>query len=469
MTEVIDVSSSDTYAVKNTFIDLRQYNHGAKRRNKSLPPSFSPTAFVTCSGLPRGNCASPDKFVTFGDSDDSTDMRTEASDDAPSSDLGNLSAYAASSTYDYAGVCEPCGGMAYPSPEWIQNTIQNPDMWSQAPVPWTSSDAPRYQKLSSKATAFQPSTQLSSGAVAFRPSQQPMMKGTIEQNQEVGEMIKAAKAVILERGRNIGNVDVVQGAEGWSLVITPDRKSTAQVEGLLELAKDSLLIAAERSKNVYVMAYMVKEVAFTPKPQGFAAQLGLLKGECSYGPCWRALKRADCGHTAHCYKEHPAIEVPVEVFVEMTYLNAAVPMVTHFKQEAANIMMMVTAMLTSAACGAGAQVITDEEKGWSIEVYVRDEELYLKDHILTHAKNAFTEAVQHSKTVYILGSGAAPFITKSNGFTTTFALMSDRTQACWDIYMQGACWRQHSCRWQHPECIMPINVTLKTVSDQYDQ
>lgn len=320
---------------------------------------------------------------------------------------------------------------------------------SSSSAPWQPSETPRYQKLSSKASAFQPSL--------------PAPKAKADNNGQVSDMVKAAKSLILERGQNITSVDVTQDAKGWSIVISPDRRIQVHMDRVLALAKEALLIAAEKSNNVYVLGYGDPENAFTAKPQGFEARLAVMAG--MQTPCWRILKKGVCKHEGDCYKQHPTLQVPVEVFVETTQFAAPPQIVQYFKQEAANIMMMVVAMLTNAACGAGAQAITDEDgQGWRIEIYVRDEDMLVKDHILSLAQNALTEAAQQSKLVYIMGSGATPFHAKSLGFSTTLGEMQDKSKACWDVYMQGACWRQHSCRWQHPQCLMPVDVTLKALS-----
>lgn len=430
-TSLEDVDLIAVTSIRNTFIDCRP-QHATAERRKSLPPSFKPAEFMTIRD----------------DSDDSTDVRT---DDGSTSEIGNLSSYAASSTYEqFLGGCEPCMTTnAYP--------IFDPQLWmqpvaSEAAQPWMQppATAQGHQRLSSKAAAFQPTTQLP--------------KANVDENSQLGEALEIAREH-LQQSQNIMSVDVVQTSTGWSIVVTPTRRTSAPVDDVTALAKEALLKAAEESKDVYVLGFAFPETAFAPKPQGFEAQLVVMEGV--KRSCWGLLKRGSCRYDTACKKQHPLLQASVQVVVEEARFAAPVQVVQRFKQEAANFIMMVTTMLTSAACSAGVQAFNeiqmfDEDgQGWRIELSIRPEDMCLKDHLLVLAQNVFTEAAKHSQTVYIMGSRAAPFISKSEGFSLSLVEMTDKSQACWDVYMQGACCREQSCRWQHPQCLMPVNVVLK--------
>merc|ERR1719446_970756 len=76
-----------------------------------------------------------------------------------------------------------------------------------------------------------------------------------------------------------------------------------------------------------------------------------------------------------------------------------------------------------------------------------------------------------------MGYAAMPFISKSQGFIAVLGDMQDESRAwgfiavlgdmqdesraCWDFYTKGVCSRECVCRWEHPECLMPINVVIK--------
>lgn len=454
MTDILQMSNlNQDLDIKNTFIDLRK-NRCTERRRKSLPPSFQPATFLTCIPA-RSECGSPDIFADSAD--DSTDIRTECSDESPSSD--HLSSHG----YDLASSCEPClpSGITFCTseaqlwnpcamvPVWTEQPFTGPEaaqVWVQpaANIPGTPRN---YQKLSSKAASFQPSV--------------PAPKADVDKNGQVAEMLESAKALMLKPGQRIASVDVAQGDTTWTVVVAPDRNSQHSMDLVLASVQDALFSAAEKSNNVYVLGYGSSETAFTTKPQGFEAHVGVMDG--TQKACWYMLKNGNC-RRKECSKQHPALSVPVEIIIEKTKLGAIPQVVQSFKQEAGNIMMMLATMLTSAACGAGAQAFTADGEAWRIEIYVRDEDMVLKDHFLTLAKNAFKEAAQHSNFVHIMGTGATPFVTKSNGFSATLGEMQDQSKACWDVYMQGACWREQSCRWRHPQCLMPVNVILKTLN-----
>lgn len=434
---------SAAFSVKNTFLDMREEYRGAQRRNKSLPPSFRPACGTTCGMIFEWN---EEPAV---ESDVSTDVRTEASDDeSPSSEMGNVSSDSPSVCSCYVGQCEPCMGVMFPGaepmapmPPWVQvsHLDASPMSYVQPTSPLPEAQVHR---LNSKALAFQPSPQL--------------RQASEEDFGQVADMVHATKT-ILQNSRSVASVDVTQTFEGWSIVIAPQRKHQVSVDRAVAVAKDALLKAAQQSSNVYVLGYCAPHAAFEERPQGFEAQLGLMGS--AEAACWRVFKRGSCHHGTDCCKEHPILQVPVHVYVEAAHFAAQEQVVCSFKEEVASFVMMVTSMLTGVAA---AQAFNDQDgQGWRVEVSLRAEDMCFKENFLTVVKNALMEAAQLSQNVYIMGTGAKPFISKSQGFTTMLGEMADRTQACWDLYMKGCCWRGDACRWRHPQCLMPVNVVLK--------
>jgi len=425
-------ATGPTPIVRNTFInyDTKQQHGSAKRRNKSLPPLFR-------LGDERNELLEISCVIV--DSDDSTDVRTEAgSDDTPSSDMGNHSSYAPSSSHGHAGPCEPCAPVTY---------------LSSGPQGYTWMQPPQIAPvaLSSKASAYEPKQQ----------PIQPLSQNDVDSHAGVAEMVEAAKQ-ILQRSPEIATADLTQSLDGWSLVVTPAKNSNAGGTHVLALAKRALFEAAEKSKSVYVLGYNSPAVAFATKAQGFESRLGVMASP--HRACWRSFKQGSCHHGATCCKEHPILEVPVRVFLEAAQfqLTANEQVVKHCNQEFASFLMMIISWLTNTS-GLPVSLFDLGGEGWSIEIPILDEHSNLREHLLALARSAFTEASRKSKNVFLMGFGAKPFIPKPNGFVAMLGEMADSNWACWDVYKEGVCAREGACRWQHPQCLMPVSLVLKPV------
>jgi hypothetical protein len=500
-----DAHLAEALSVRNTFLNVKQDHDCAQKRIKSLPPSFKPVSFLTLDSRP--SCETPEmcKATLVSDYDDSTDTRTEISDDPLASEYGNTSSYGTSSSCDNTPhnciQCEPCLiGVACPSPvQW--GGCAMPAMWmladSQAggvqaqlspsgfpPTPlsagavqFTPSDkrnstpTPRADETQqaaetsedpaqalAEATPKSQQAKLSSKAAAFQPAQN-QAKTSMDIEGQIAEMLDATVPLIAVHGRDlsIASVDVSQTEHGWAISLTHNKKKQVSINTMLDAVKNALLAAAGQSKNVYVLGYSSMDTAFEPKPQGFEAQLAITDSTKSC--CHAFLKKGHCRYEGNCNHAHPLLQVPVQVFVELTCFDAPAETVYYFKKEAALILTTVAASLASL-CWTGARAFTEDADDWRIEIYVREEDDCLKDHFLNHAKKALVDAVGQSSTAYLMGT-AAPFLTKSSGFVATLGEMVDKNQACWDVYMQGSCRRHQSCRWLHPQCSLPINVVLK--------
>jgi len=242
----------------------------------------------------------------------------------------------------------------------------------------------------------------------------------------------------------------------WCLIVRPVASSNADC---IALAKEALLEAASKSKCIYLMGYSSPK-PFTMQPQGFQATLGAMENAKS--ACWHIFKKGFCRHGANCCKQHPACEMPVHVLVESACLNSCTRFIGAFKQEIAEIAMAVTATLQACDYTDTVETVKDDcTQGWTIEVMPKEELKPHKDYLLTLAKNTMFSATSRSKTAYIMGYGTKPFVSKANGFVAMLGDMQDESRTCWDFYSKGVCTRDCECRWEHPECLMPINVVIK--------
>lgn len=199
---------------------------------------------------------------------------------------------------------------------------------------------------------------------------------------------------------------------------------------------------------------------FVMQPQGFEATLAAMESPVS--ACWHVFKKGFCRHGNECAKMHPVVEFPVRILVESIQFNSCSSFVSTFKQEVADLTMAVIASLGECNYTEKVEAFKDKDcQGWTIEVSLKQGSSMHKNYILTLAKSALYSATNNSTTVYIMGYAQKPFQPKSRGFVTLLGDMQDESVACWDFYSKGMCRHDCTCRWTHPECLVPINVALK--------
>lgn len=303
--------------------------------------------------------------------------------------------------------------------------------------------APGQAKLSSKAVAYQPRRLLTPEAAGRR--------------KNIVDVLEAVRTV-LEDGSSIKNVDVFEQDGSWSLALTPHKKNRMNIDQLLTFAQEALLKVAEQSRNVYVLGYDARETAFTPQPQGKSCRLGVM--ESTQYACWRYFQKGKCSYGPDCCKEHAVLEVQLQIRVEMAKLDAPKQTVQQFKNEVADFLLAVTSMLAGCIGIAGAETF-HEDQNCCVEILVNDDAKHQKEHFSSMAKQIIADMAQHS-TVHLIPNKGEQFIPKSKGFVFTVGDMPDPDNACWDLYMNGNCWRESCCRWKHPQCLVPVNVVIKT-------
>lgn len=297
-------------------------------------------------------------------------------------------------------------------------------------------------KLNASAAPFKP---------IFSPSKPVTTLQDTENQSSIREMIVAAKR-ILEKSSKIKSVEVVEDDDAWSLAVVP--AVTVRLDNTLELAQSALLEAAENSSNAYVLGYRNPETAFVRKSHGFECQLGIMAQK--RWACWHYFSEGSCKYT-DCRKDHPSLQVPLQVNVEMTSLDAPMHQVQQFKEEVAQLLITLTTILMNTMGVVSADGF-HEDQGCCIEIFIQD--AAQKGHILATAQNAIIELTQISNIVYPVVA-STPYFAKPQGFAFILGDRADQSKTCWDHYMYGVCRREHACRWHHPKCLIPVNVIVR--------
>jgi len=433
--ENVDQSFDVTPTVKNTFITIEFTPKNAATRRSSVPASsrLSRKAHANmCGGKLLGdNVHSDSTYET--EASGSSGTRTPNSLD----DLSPMLSF-------------------FPSPQEVcvfpQNSWSTPP-WSLdqiAPPPKPHSQLRRIG-LNSKAAAFQPQGLVQSQAA--EPNTEPYKK-------HIAEVIRLAK-VSLKYSQHVKGVEISEDATGWSVIIKPkgNEENLFQTELLTTLAKEALLDAAAKSKCIYVMGYCAPK-PFNMNPLGFDATLGAMQSAPS--ACWHVFKKGFCRHGDDCCKQHPHLQVPVHVIVEGAQLKSCTRFAEAFKEQVADLALTVTAALGENPHVEFVEAFKDQDsQGWSIELTVNKHEAVDKEMLLTLAKNALFNGSGRSEFIYIMGYAAKPFMRTSGGFVTILGDMQDESRVCWDLYSKGFCSRDCVCCWEHPECLMSLNVIVK--------
>jgi len=312
-----------------------------------------------------------------------------------------------------------------------------------APVPATK------LKLSAKASLFQPRTE------PEPPAQEEPTQFHKDQIQDV--IYRARKA--MEASHQVESVEISGDMSGFTVIVKPSGDDEYQTESLSTLAQEALLDSASASKCIYVMGYCAPK-PFIMRPQGFEAKLAAMDN--ASRACWHVFKKGFCRHGAECRTEHPAIEVPIHVLIESVSYNACPSFVTAFKEEMSDLAISVTAKLGECPYTAKCDATKDKEfAGWTITVLPKEEVQSHKDYLISLAQSQLFSATNVANTLYITGYAKKPFTTTKTGFITTLGDMQDESRACWDLYSEGMCTRACKCRWEHPECYMPVRFVIK--------
>jgi hypothetical protein len=364
------------------------------------------------------------------------------------------------STYEtdasLSGTRTPMSDYDDPSPAFYiypqEEFAHPPSSWFVPPPPQPHTEL---RRLNSRAAAFQPQTE----APAVEEEEDERRQ---RYKKQVAEVIRLAR-VSMKWSEHVKDVEVSEDVDGgWNVVVQPkgSDENPFQTDTLLTLAKEALLDAAASSKCIYVMGYCAPK-PFDMRAQGFEATLGAM--QVAQSACWHVFKKGFCRHAEDCCKEHPGYQAPVHVVVETAQFKSCPRFAHAFKETVADLALSITAEVgESPHVETVAAVKDNDSQGWSIEITAKMDLAECKEYLLTLAKNALFTSTGNSGNVYIMGYAEKPFIKKSEGFVTILGDMQDESRICWDLYAKGVCSRADcTCRWEHPECLMPLNVVVK--------
>jgi len=472
MTSIIDHDNGVlSPTVKNTFIDLCfTPAHTAERRSSSAPPSpdcksrrSAPFTRFSHEGFGSKHREGTPTL----DSDLSTDAHTDASNEAEVRSVEECS----------TGDSSPPPAIVDDELLWIQEWGPPPPEEMCAPCTviqgsWPMTEAPAFcQVFSTTPESQSHSRRLNSKAASYKLEGNAFKLPVTPDGDDIArehykyhfaEVINYARDIVQKSG-HASQVEVSHDDNRLTMLIrarTSASQDEYETERLLTIAKEALLDAAAQSKCIYLMGYCSPK-PFTMQPQGFETMLGAMDNPTT--ACWHVFKKGFCRHAADCCKDHPACQMPVHVLVEGVQLRSENPhVVTEFKLELGDLVRSVAGALNSCPCTKRTEVSKDMDcQGWTIEVTVVGALNDHKEYLLTLAKSSLFDATNNSKNIYILGYATKPFVTKSQGFVTMLGDMPDERKACWDLYSKGCCSRDGACRWQHPQCVMPVNIVIK--------
>lgn len=425
--------------VKNTFISFQSADASPSRR-VSVPASAR-----LCSGAKQyvlhDSVSEISTCKTY--SENSTDACTECSnDDEESGNRTPLLSDDEDSLYERS---RPASASRRPLVEPLHTADVEPP-----PPPFMPS------VLSTKPMIPKRSSRLSSAAPAFKPLALQEDVVSHQYDHHFAKILNAAVETMRE-SELTWNVDVSDSLRDCAIVIQT-RGGSVPTEQVLELAHHALLDASSKSNCVFVMGFCAQQ-PFNMCPLGFEATLGVM--ESAPSACWHIYKKGFCRHGDDCRKQHPTCKMSIRVLVETCELNATIPSICDFKLQAADFVSNVVSAIERTESCARVEAIKGAAKCWSIELTPKADGRLNEEYLLNVAKSTMLSLSNTEQCVYMLGYAAKPFISKPNGCVVVLGDMAAEAHACWDFYSKGLCRKGCDCKWEHSNCSMPINITIK--------
>lgn len=131
-------------------------------------------------------------------------------------------------------------------------------------------------------------------------------------NRKVNKIIRRV-AKQIENSRLVSRVLVSSSSQAYSMTVQVHGNSSSLIDEVSALVQKELLQVAKDSKSIYVLGFCTPQ-AFKMHSRGFNTTLVAM--EHAANACWHIFKKGFCRHGADCVKQHPALNVPLQVFVE---------------------------------------------------------------------------------------------------------------------------------------------------------
>jgi len=303
--------ASESVFIKNTFITLSSETESSSRpscvRASSAPPSTRssgsrdapdvrlPQTVIHSHSL--GACA-----CEQGDADEQCQTKR-----SPAGSDGAWSRTASTEAFEHSESGELLEGYS--------TSDEDDEYW---PSRVASETTPLRAKLKSTARSFEPTpmvempipiepTIVVMPCVATAPVTVPFPPGARRSFAE----IVAAGLQVLRSSENVQTAEVQETGTGWTLTCSMLPSRMQHFAEISDRVGKTLLEAAAKSENIYVVGYEnAPFVEFLDRP-GFSTQLALVQDEES--ACWDLLAGGYCRRGCACRWQHPTWQVTVDV------------------------------------------------------------------------------------------------------------------------------------------------------------
>jgi len=136
-----------------------------------------------------------------------------------------------------------------------------------------------------------------------------------------------------------------------------------------------------------------------------------------------------------------------------------------FHQEVFAVADEVAEVLRQHECApdmhASLSGATDDEGVTTLTMMLGLEHQDRSHELLSLAKETFFAHTNRSRGVCLIGYKKTPFKTTETGFTSSYASVSRKRQACRQFYANGRCRYEKECWWHHPETVSSINFVVE--------
>lgn len=300
-----------------------------------------------------------------------------------------------------------------------------------------------------------PAVRLRSAAPAFKPRALLEDAASHQYDLHFSQIVKDAVKTIRDSQLTC-DVNLSDSLLDCAIVVQPWDNSLP-TEHILNLTYRALLHASSKSSFIFLMGYLAR-MSLDTCPLGFEATLGVMERATS--ACWHLFKKGFCRHEDACRKQHPSCTMSIRILVERCQSISKTPAICDFNLKVAGFVSNVALVVERAASCARVEAVNRSSKGWTIELTPEETGTLKGDYVLALAKHAFLSHSCEDHGLYMLGYAAKPFISRPNGFVVVLGNVAAEKRLCWDFYSKGFCRKGCDCKWEHPTCSTPINITL---------